>query len=112
MASLIIDAAVAVCAVATPLILGYLEFKSNKEAKAADRINEIRWENNTKEHLALVGRMDSANNELAQKIDAIGHTLGISIDRVEEHLSIRSATLEERIVTLDERIHDHVINHP
>lgn len=107
-----VEALVAVCAVATPLILGYLEYKSSREGKRADEINELRWENNSKEHMALVGRMDAANAALVQKVDSIGHTLGISIDRVEEHLTERSAALEERVITLDERMHEHLVNHP
>ena len=64
------------------------------------RRDEEKWQQNTDEHNALVGRMDM-----------IGSNLGRSLDRVESNLSEHLSRLENKVERHDEVLFDHLSSH-
>ena len=64
------------------------------------RRDEEKWEQNTKDHQALVDRMES-----------IGTNLGRSLDRVEGNLGEHIMRLENKIEQHDEVLFGHLSSH-
>ena len=64
------------------------------------RRDEEKWEQNTKEHEALVSRMES-----------IGSNLGRSLDRVEDNLTHHIIRLENKVERHDQVLFDHLAHH-
>lgn len=83
---------VAVVSGITALVVAVIERRTRKE--------DERWELNTKEHEALVGRMDM-----------IGSNLGRSLDRVEDNLTHHITRLEKKVDKHDEVLFNHLADH-
>lgn len=64
------------------------------------RRDEDKWALNTKEHEALV-----------EKIESIGSGLGRSLDRVEDNLAHHIVRLENKVERHDEVLFDHLAHH-
>jgi hypothetical protein len=56
--------------------------------------------------------MDSRDHaHLVQKIDYMGRTLGMSVDRVERNLGDQLDMLNDRVATLSDRVDEHIRDH-
>jgi hypothetical protein len=83
---------VAIVSGITAFVVALIERRTRRE--------DERWEVNSKEHEALVARMDS-----------IGSGLGRSLDRVEENLTTQIGRLENKVDRHDEVLFDHLASH-
>jgi len=75
------------------LIIVALIQKDRSESKSTRTIN-------SREHAYLV-----------QRIDLVGRTLGLSLDRVERNIETRMESLDARIETLSDRVDEHIRDH-
>lgn len=64
------------------------------------RTDDSKWETNTKEHQALVSRMED-----------MGSNLGRSIDRVETNMRTHLERIENKIETHDTVLFEHLSSH-
>lgn len=83
---------VAVISAVTAIVVAVVERRTRRE--------DERWELNTREHEALVSRMDM-----------IGSNLGRSIDRVEENLTHHIIRLENKVASHDDVLFAHLADH-
>ena len=83
---------VAIVSGLTAFAVAIIERRTRKE--------DERWELNTKEHEALVARMET-----------IGSSLGRSLDRVEDNLAHHIIRLENKVERHDQVLFDHLASH-
>jgi len=83
---------VAVVSGITALVVAVIERRTRRE--------DERWELNTREHEALVSRMET-----------IGSSLGRSLDRVEDNLAHHIIRLENKVERHDQVLFDHLASH-
>lgn len=83
---------VAAVSALTAVVVAVIERRTRKD--------EEKWEQNSKDHDALVQRMES-----------IGSNLGRSLDRVEDNISHHIIRLENKVERHDEVLFDHLAHH-
>ena len=87
-----IEIALAFISGLTALVVAVIERRTRKD--------EEKWEQNTRDHDALVQRMES-----------IGSNLGRSLDRVEDNIAHHIIRLENKVERHDEVLFDHLAHH-
>lgn len=87
-----IEFALAFISAATAIVVAIIERRTRKD--------EEKWEQNTRDHDALVQRMES-----------IGSNLGRSLDRVEDNLAHHIIRLENKVERHDEVLFNHLADH-
>lgn len=86
------EVVVAVVSGLTALVVAVIERRTRKE--------DERWEQNTREHEAVVAR-----------VETIGSSLGRSLDRVEDNLAHHIIRLENKVERHDQVLFDHLASH-
>lgn len=81
-------------------LLGALSLIIVAVIERRSRADDSKWEINTKEHQALVDRVDS-----------MGSNLGRSIDRVETNMQVHLERIENKIETHDTVLFEHLSSH-
>ena len=81
-------------------LLGALSLIVVAIVERRSRTDDSKWENNSKEHQALVGRIEN-----------IGSNLGRSVDRVESNMQIHLQRIENKIETHDTVLFEHLSSH-
>ena len=83
---------VAAVSALTAVVVAVIERRTRKD--------EEKWEQNSKDHDALVQRMES-----------IGSNLGRSLDRVEDNIAHHIIRLENKVERHDQVLFDHLAHH-
>lgn len=83
---------VAAVSALTAVVVAVIERRTRKD--------EEKWEQNTRDHDALV-----------ERIESIGSNLGRSLDRVEDNIAHHIIRLENKVERHDEVLFDHLAHH-
>jgi cell division protein FtsB len=88
----VIEIALAFISGLTALVVAVIERRTRKD--------EEKWDQNTRDHDALV-----------QRVESIGGSLGRSLDRVEDNIAHHIIRLENKVERHDQVLFDHLAHH-